>query len=244
MIIIIIKVKINPKIAPINTNPITWKEKIISLKYISSVIIVFCLVFGGIYLGFFTPTEGGAVGAFILLVQAIIRRRLTFQNFFRSLMKTVGITCMIFLIIFGAFLFKDFLALSQLPTFLGEFVVNLPVSKYLMLTSVILLFLIGGCFIPAIPMIMLLVPMVLPVIEKLGFSPIWFGVISILMVEAGDITPPVGVNVYLMSAMAKDVPINKIFLGALPFLIAILFLCVILVIFPEIALFLPEVMLK
>ncbi|MFH1487947.1 MAG: TRAP transporter large permease subunit [Pseudomonadota bacterium] len=127
---------------------------------------------------------------------------------------------------------------------MGNFVIGLPVSKYVMISAIMLLFLVGGCFIPAIPMIMLLVPMVLPVVIQLGFSPIWFGVISILMVEAGDITPPVGVNVFLMGAMAKDVPLSRIFIGALPFLISILVLCAILVVFPQIALFLPDVMLK
>ena len=244
MAIIILKVKMNPKLAPSNPDPISLREKLISLKDVWGVLVVFLMVLGGIYFGFFTPTEGGAVGAFILMIQALIRRRLNLHNLFGSLLRTAGITCMIFVIIFGAFLFKDFLALSQLPTIMGNFVVELPVSKYVMIAAIMLLFLVGGCFIPAIPMIMLLVPMVLPVVVKLGFSPIWFGVISILMVEAGDITPPVGVNVYLMGAMAKDVPLSRIFAGALPFLIAILALCVILVVFPQIALFLPEVMLK
>jgi len=244
MSIIILKVKMNPKLAPSNPDPISLREKLISLKDVWGVLVVFLMVLGGIYFGFFTPTEGGAVGAFILLIQALIRRRLNLHNLFGSLLRTAGITCMIFVIIFGAFLFKDFLALSQLPTIMGNFVVELPVSKYVMIAAIMLLFLVGGCFIPAIPMIMLLVPMVLPVVVKLGFSPIWFGVISILMVEAGDITPPVGVNVFLMGAMAKDVPLSRIFAGALPFLIAILALCVILVAFPQIALFLPEVMLK
>jgi tripartite ATP-independent transporter DctM subunit len=242
--IIIFRVKINPKLAPANPESIGWKEKLVSLKEVWGVLLVFFMVLGGIYFGFFTPTEGGAVGAFILLLQALLRRRLTIQNLFGSLIRTAGVTCMIFVIIFGAFLFKDFLALSQLPTIMGNFVVGLPVSKYVMISSIMMLFLVGGCFIPAIPMIMLLVPMVLPVVIQLGFNPIWFGVISILMVEAGDITPPVGVNVFLMGAMAKDVPLAKIFIGALPFLISILVLCVILVAFPQIALFLPEVMLK
>ena len=242
--IIIFRVKLNPKLAPSNPDPVSLREKLISLKEVWGVLVVFLMVLGGIYFGFFTPTEGGAVGAFILFTQALIRRRLTLRNLFGSLMRTAGVTCMIFVIIFGAFLFKDFLALSQLPTIMGNFVVELPVSKYVMISAIMLLFLVGGCFIPAIPMIMLLVPMVLPVVIQLGFSPIWFGVISILMVEAGDITPPVGVNVFLMGAMAKDVPLSRIFIGALPFLISILVLCAILVVFPQIALFLPEVMLK
>jgi tripartite ATP-independent transporter DctM subunit len=244
MAIIILRVKINPELAPANPESVSWRERLISLKDVWGVMTVFFLVIGGIYFGIFTPTEGGAAGAFILLVMALVRRRVTLQNLFTSLMRAAGITCMIFLIIFGAFLLKDFLALSQVPTVLGSFVVGLQVSKYVMIAAIILLFLVGGCFIPAIPMIMLLVPIVLPVVEKLGFSPIWFGVISILMVEAGDITPPVGVNVYLMGAMAKDVPLARIFSGALPFLISILALSALLIAFPQIALILPEVMLK
>ena len=244
MAIIIIRVKMNPKLAPANPESVSWREKLVSLKDVWGVLLVFCLVIGGIYLGIFTPTEGGASGAFILLIMALVRRRVTLQNLFGSLLRTAGVTCMIFLIIFGAFLLKDFLALSQLPTVLGNFVVGLQVSKYVMIAAIILLFLVGGCFIPAIPMIMLLVPIVLPIVEKIGFSPIWFGVISVLMVEAGDITPPVGVNVYLMGAMAKDVPLATIFSGALPFLISILVLCVALIAFPQIALILPELMLK
>ncbi len=243
MAIIIIRVKMNPKLAPANPEPVTWREKVLSLKDVWGVVVVFALVIGGIYLGFFTPTEAGAVGAFILLILALARRRLNFRNLFGSLLATAGLTCMIFVIIFGAFLFKDFMALSQLPTKLGHLVVELQVSRYLMVSLILILFLVLGCFIPAIPMIMLMVPIVLPVVESLGFSPIWFGVISVLMVEAGDITPPVGVNIFLISGMAKDVPITTIFRGALPFVISIIVVVILLVAFPQIALFLPEVML-
>ncbi len=159
-------------------------------------------------------------------------------------MATARVTCMIFVIIFGAFLFSDFMALSRMPTGLMNAISGLALPRHATLALIIMLFLILGCFIESIPMIILTVPVVLPVILSLGFSPIWFGVISVLMVEAALITPPVGMNVYVIGGVAKDIPVMKIFRGALPFLISIVVVVIILAVFPQIALFLPGIMIK
>lgn len=244
MAIVVFRVKMNPKLAPASPETIGWKERLLSLRDIWGVIVVFLLVMGGIYLGFFTPTEAGAVGAFVLFIFAIGRRRLNLRTLFDSLVATAGVCCMVFVIIFGAFLFSDFLALSRVPTELMSAVGGLEVSRYVILTLIIVLFLILGCFIESIPMIILTVPVVLPIILSLGFSPIWFGVISVLMVEAALITPPVGMNVYVIGGVAKSIPVMTIFRGALPFLISIVVVVIILVAIPQIALFLPNIMIK
>lgn len=245
MLIIVVRVKINPSLAPLNVAPITWKMRLSSLKDIWGVILVFFLVMGGIYQGFFTPTEAGAVGAFTLFIIALAKRKLTGQILFTSLIETAGITCMIFVIIFGAFLYSDFLALSRIPMELMNLVGNLNVSRYVIFALIILIYLVLGCFIESIPMIILTLPVVLPVILMLNFDPVWFGVIAVLMVEAALITPPVGMNVYIISGVTKStVPITVIFRGAMPFLIAIFAVIIVLTIFPQIALFLPNLMIK
>ena len=244
MLIVVVRVKLNPRLAPINLAPVSWREKFVSVKNVWQVLLVFFMVIGGIYMGIFTPTEGGAVGAFILFGLALFRGKVTVKNLFHSMIDTSVLTAMIFFIIFGAFLFKDFLALSQIATKLGNMVIELQLSKYPVIVAVIVLLLVLGTFMPEIPMIMLFAPVVLPTLKAVGWDPIWFGVICVLMVSAGEISPPIGGTVFMMAAMAKDVPVTRIFAGALPFAIAVVALCILLIAFPQIALFLPRVMLK
>ncbi len=242
--IVIARVKINPKLAPVNLEPINWKEKLLSLKDIWAVVLVFLLVIGGIYFGFVTPIEAGALGAFVLFLLGIARRKLTPHVIFDCLLSTAAVSCMVFAIIYGAFLFSTFIALSRLPDSLMNLIGGLDVSRHTILALIILLYLVLGCFIESIPMIILTMPSVLPVILALDFNPVWFGVIAVLMVEAALITPPVGMNVYVIKGVAKDIPVMVIFRSALPFLISIIVVVVILAVFPQIALFLPGLMIK
>ncbi len=244
MVLIIIRVKVNPKLAPSNPEAISWKERLFSLKEVWGVLLVFVLVIGGILFGIFTPTEAGGVGAFILFIFAIIRRRLTLRVLSRTLLTSATITCMIFFILFGALLFSDFLALSRVPTWMANALTGLETSRYVVLLIIVVIYLILGCFIESIPMIILTIPVMLPVIVALGFDPIWFGVIVVLMVEAALITPPVGMNVYVIAGVAKSIPVMSIFRGAAPFVISILVMVIILAAFPGIALFLPTIMVK
>ena len=243
-LIIIIRVMLKPELAPANTVAVGWKEKIVSLKDIWGVLLVFFLVMGGIFLGFFTPTEAGAVGAFTLLIFGLIRKRLTIDTFYRTLKESARTMCMIFIVIYGAFLFNDFLTLARVPMVMAEAVTSLPLSRYAIFSLIILLFVILGMFIEPIPMMIMTVPSVLPAIEFLGFSPIWFGVISVLMVEAALITPPVGINVFIISGVVENVPVMTIFKGVMPFLISIIIVVALLTVFPQIALFLPNIMMR
>lgn len=245
MSIVIVWVKINPSIAPkIVGETTSWKDRFLSLRNIWGVLVVFLLVMGGIYLGIFTPTEAGAVGAFILLLFAIGRKKMNRQILVTSMVTTAQVSGMIFLIIFGAIVFGDFLTIAQIPMQLASLIGGLHLGRYAVFTLIILLFLVLGCFIESVPMIILVVPIVLPIITSLGFSPIWFGVICILMVESALITPPVGMNVYVIAGVAKNIPVTSIFRGSQPFLISIIAVVIILAAFPQLALFLPNIMIK
>ncbi len=240
MAIVIIRVKMNPNLAPQNPDPVSWKERIFSLRSIWGVVVVVVLVMGGIYFGFFTPTEAGGVGAFFLFLFAIGRRRLNWRVLTRTLLSTATISCMIFVILYGAYLFGDFLALSRVPIELMKALTAMTSSKYVILLLIVIIYLVLGCFIESVPMIVLTVPVVLPVIVEVGFNPIWFGVIVVLMVEAALITPPVGMNVYVITGIMKNVSMMTVFRGAVPFVISILVVVILVAAFPIMALFLPS----
>lgn len=244
MSIVIIQVKINPNLAPSNPDPVSWKQKIIALKDIWGMLIVFVMVMGGIYFGIFTATEAGGMGAFVLFVFVILKRRMTRKILFGTLLRSATVTCMIFTILFGAYLFGDFLTLSQVPTQMINAMTAISDNKYVIFAMVVVVYLILGCFIESVPMLVLTVPILLPLIKAIGFDPIWFGVIVVMMVEAALITPPVGMNVFVISGLLKNVPMTTIFKGAVPFVIAILAVVILLVIFPQIATFLPRVAMK
>jgi len=236
--------KLNPALAPASTEKVSFKEKIVALKGIWETALVFFIVMGGIYLGFINPTEAGAVGAFALFIIAIIKRRLTGKMIVSCLLEATRITVMVLFLVAGATVFSYFLALSTIPTQVSVWIAGLEVSRYAVLAILLLIYFFLGCFLDSISMMVLTLPVVFPVIESLHFHPIWFGVVAVLMMEAGLITPPVGLNVYTLAGIAKDVPMAEIFKGAAPFLLAIILIVVILTLFPEIALFLPSLMGK
>jgi len=197
---------------------------------------------GGLFVGFFTPTEAGAVGALGTLILAIARRNLTWHGFITSLFETTRISCMILVIVAGATIFGHFLAISRIPFDTANWISGLQLPRYAIMLLIILLYLIGGCFIDALALIMLTVPIFYPVITHLGYDPLWFGVIIVLVTQIGVITPPVGINVYVVSGVARDVPLNIIFKGVVPLLIALIIGTLLLIPFPQIALFLPGLM--
>jgi tripartite ATP-independent transporter DctM subunit len=231
----------NPSLAPPGPKT-TFKEKIHSFAGVLEALVLFALVMGGIFFGIFTPTEAAAIGAFITLLIAIFRRQLDWQGFVQSLADTIKISCMIMVIVTGAVIFGHFLAITRLPFELAGWVGSLPLSRHAVMAVIILVYLLGGCFMDALAMIMLTIPIFFPVVTALGFDPIWFGVVIVLVTEMGVITPPVGVNVYVVYGVAKDVPLEAIFKGVLPMLAALLVCNIILMMFPSIALFLPSLM--
>ena len=239
--VIYLRVLKNPSLAP--PGPKTGlREKVRSFAGVLETLIIFALVMGGIFFGIFTPTEAAAAGAFLILVLAIIRRQLTWDGFVKSLADTTRISCMVMVIVTGAVIFGHFMAVTRVPYDLANWVSSLPLPNYAIMGVIIVVYLFGGCFMDALAMIMLTIPIFFPVSQALGYDPIWFGVVIVLITEMGVITPPVGVNVYVVYGVAKDVPLEVIFRGVLPMLIALLICNLILLIFPQIALFLPSLM--
>ncbi len=240
--IVIVQVKVDPGLAPATLGDVSLKEKILAFSGIWETLLVFFIVMGGIYLGFINPTEAGAIGATALFVIILLKRRLTLKNLSSSLLEAARISVLVLFLVAGANVFSYFLALSTIPMAVSSWMAGLQVSRYLILAIIILIYLILGCFLDAISMMVLTMPVIFPVIRTLGFDPIWFGVICVIMMEAGLITPPVGLNVYTLAGVVKDVPMQTIFRGAVPFLISMIVIVVLITIFPKIALFLPGMM--
>jgi C4-dicarboxylate transporter DctM subunit len=231
----------NPSRGPAGVKA-TWKGRVASLAGVVEMFALFALVMGGLFVGWFTPTEAGAAGAAGALIIPLVRRQLTWRGLFDSLVETTRITAMVFLIVTGATIFGHFMAVTRVPFELSEWLGAMEVSPKVIMGFIIFGYLIGGCFMDSLALITLTVPILYPVILKLGFDPIWFGVIIVLVGEMGVITPPVGINVYIIKGVAEDVPLETIFKGIFPFLVALIVCAVILIIFPQIALFLPGLM--
>jgi C4-dicarboxylate transporter DctM subunit len=238
---IIIWANLKPEIAPRGPN-FTIKEKLKSLSGLIETIILFLIVMGGLFFGIFTPTEAGAIGAFGTLLIAVVRRKISFQGFIQSLVETTRISCMILMVVAGATIFGHFLAVTRIPFDVANWVSGFNLPPHTIVGIIILVYLIGGCFIDALALITLTVPIFYPVIVSLGFDPVWFGVIIVLVTQIGVVTPPVGINVYVVSGVAKDVPLHVIFQGVIPLLFALLIGTFLLIPFPQIALFLPGFM--
>jgi C4-dicarboxylate transporter DctM subunit len=236
---IYIWVLISPRMAP-RVEKQGFIVKIRSLTGLIEVVVLFVVVMGGLFIGVFTPNEAGAVGAFGGLVIAIVRRQLSWHGFFMALSSSTVTTCMILMIVAGATVFGHFLAVSTIPSVLSGWVVGLPIPNWAVMLVIMFFFFIGGCFMDALGMILLTIPIFFPVAVSLGYDPIWFGVVIVLVTELGVITPPVGINVYVVNGVAKDVPLETIFKGALPFVMTLVTYLVIMMIFPQIALLLPN----
>ena len=241
MAVVVLWVKLNPGLAPASPREVGWKEKLLMLGNVWELVVVFILIMGGIYLGFFTPTEAGAVGAAILFFATLIKRKLNWSNLSVALKGTTRISVMLFVILAGAHMFTIFLALSGIPMATAAWLGGLEVSRYVILAVMLILYLVLGCFLDAVAMMVLTLPVIFPTVLALGFDPIWFGVIAVLMMNAGLITPPLGLNLFVIAEIAQQ-PTETVFRGAMRFLVAILVVVVIVTVFPQIALFLPGLM--
>ncbi|RLB14292.1 MAG: C4-dicarboxylate ABC transporter permease [Deltaproteobacteria bacterium] len=242
--IVIAMVKSNPSLAPVSLESTNLRDKFSSLLGIWEPLAIFLLVMGGIYSGFFTPTEAGAIGATVLLLVAIIKRKLNRGNLVDALLESVRISVMVLFLVAGANVFSYFLALSTIPMQLATWVAGLEVSRYLIHTIIVISYLFLGCFLDAISMMVLTMPVIFPVILALNFDPIWFGVIAVLMMEAGLITPPMGLNIFTVAGVEKETPVETIFRGVAPFLLSIFAIVILITIFPDLALFLPSMMMR
>ena len=222
---------------------VSMLAKFKSLLYGFPVLLLFFLVIGGIYLGWFTPVEASGIGAFGAFVIAIIRRKLTWAAFKDSLTDTVQTSAMIFIIMLGATIFGRFLAVTQLPEALADALLGMEVSRYWILLIIMIMYVVLGMFMDSMAMILVTLPIFYPVIQELGFHPIWFGIIVVRVAEIGLITPPVGMNLYVIQGIADKVPMGKVFRGATPFVVADFVHVVVLVAFPVLATFLPDLMM-
>jgi len=235
--------RINTGMAPtIQSCDLPLKEKFRALFNVWPIALLFGVVIGGIYGGIFTPTEAGGVGAFGALVLMLVRGKLNRGSFTKALSETSRTTAMVFFILIGATIFGYLLAVSQLPMLVGESIASLPVNRYLILAAVLLFITTLGLLMDTLAIIVLIVPVIYPAMLELGFDPIWFGVIMVKVSEMALITPPVGLNVYVVKAAAPDVELVTIFRGIVPFLVADVINVIILVAVPEISLFLPSLM--
>lgn len=241
MLAIYIQVRRNPQLAPTQAE-MAFRQKIASLRPVWPVILIFLLVMGGIYMGWFTPTEAAAGGAFIALVYSMIARRLTRKVLSQSLDQTARTTAMLFLILIGAVVFSRFLAVTRIPFELSEVVAGLAVSRYVVMVLILFVLLILGTFVEGLSLMVLTIPILYPLVTGLGFDGIWFGVVLVVMLNIGMVTPPVGMNVYVTAAVAKDVPLMVIFRGVIPLWFAMIACVILLVVFPQIVTFLPNLM--
>jgi C4-dicarboxylate transporter, DctM subunit len=219
----------------------TFRQKIRSLKKAWEVVLLFIVVIGGIYKGIFTPTEAAGIGAFGTFLFSLLRRKLNWSNFCQSLASTVETTGMLFLVILGAMIFGYFLSVTRLPTDFASIVSNLPVSRYVVLVMILAIILLLGCIMDSMAIVLLTIPVFYPLIQQLDFNPIWFGILVVRVTEMGLITPPVGLNVFIIKGIS-GVPIGTIFKGVIPHLIADFLQVVTLVVFPPFAMFLPGLM--
>lgn len=234
-----IQCKIDPDLGPV-APPIPLKKKLKSLLGISETLLLFILVMGGMFAGFFTPTEAAAIGAGGSLVVAAFRKKLTWKMLSQSLKETARTSCMVLIIVAGAVMFGHFLAVTHIPFELANWLATLSLPGWVIIAFIILFFLLAGCFVDALALVMLTIPIFYPVVINLGFDAIWFGVIIVVVTQMGVISPPVGVNVYVVAGIERDVPLQTVFKGSLPFLLALIVSAVILVAFPQISLWLPS----
>jgi len=220
--------------------PTTFKYKLRSILGIIEAAILFALTIGGMFLGWFSPTQAGAIGAGGALIIGLLRGQLSWKTFIESGKDGLLTSCMVMFIITGATVFGHFMAISDIPFILADWTTSLPLSTISIMGVIIFMYFIGGFFMDSMALVVVTIPIFFPVVQELGFDPIWFGVIVVLVAEMGVITPPVGVNVFVIKGIAPDIPLGTIFRGILPFLWAIIALTILLMIFPQIATFLPS----
>ena len=235
---IFIIVKKHPEMGPPGPK-VSLREKISSLKNTWMMLALFILVMGGIYGGIFTPTEAGAVGAFGSIVITFFTGKLKVKMLVDTLLQTGKMTSMILILLIGSMIFMNFLSISKLPFSVADYVANIELPKYLLFALIVFIYLLLGMIMDAMSSMVITVPIIYPTILVLGFDPVWFGVVMVMIVEMGLITPPVGMNVFVLSSVS-EVELATIFRGAAPFVAAIIVSIIIITIFPEIVLFIPN----
>lgn len=232
---------IDPEAGPAGPH-FTWEEKFQSLSKVWEVLLLFVVVIGGIYIGLFTPTEAAGIGAFGAFLSVLVRRAATIGQLFEALFDTVVLSASIFMILIGALIFSNFLNMTAMPSSLGNFVADKGLSPMMVMTLILIIYIFLGTILDSISMILLTIPLFFPLVDQLGFDPVWFGIIVVVITEISLITPPIGMNIFVLSSTAPDLPISTIYRGVLPFVAADLVRLVLLLLIPGLSLFLPTMM--
>ena len=238
IVIIYVWCRMNPSLGPKGVRS-SWKERMVSLKGIVGVLIIFVVVMGGLLEGFFTPTEAGSVGAFAVALLAFITRDINIKTLFKSLEESLVTACMVLFLIAGSAIFGHFITVTKIPMMAADWIIKLPLHPALIVVLIGLIYLVGGSFIDDLAFLMLATPIFYPVILKLGYDLIWFGVFIQLTVMIGVIIPPVAINAFVVRNVTHD-PLSVIYKGVTPFLLSFVFIIFLLFVFPQLALFIPS----
>jgi len=233
---------INPSFGPKGERS-RWKDRFSSLPPVIVVIAIFLVVVGGLMMGFFTPTEAGSVGTFAVLLLTLAKKDMDFKRFVKAIMETLRIACMVLMLIAGATILGHFFAVTRTPYFVAEWLGGLQVHPLVVMLIIIVVYLIGGSFIEDLAFLILATPIFLPVVIKIGYDPIWFGVIVSVITMIGVILPPMAINAFVVSGVTKE-PVQTVYNGIYPYIIGMTVCLIILLLFPEISLWLPNKFIK
>jgi tripartite ATP-independent transporter DctM subunit len=234
--------RINPAVAP-RSDRSTWGERIRSLPEVVWVLLVFLLVVGGIMEGFFTPTEAGGVGTFAVLLLALVKRDMTWKKYMTSVKEGLRTAIMVLMLVAGSSILGHFIAITNIPQNIADWVVALPLNRYLILILICIIYEIGGSFIDDLTFMILATPIFYPAVLKLGFDPIWFGILLGVVLMIGVVIPPVAICVFVVKNITKE-SMGTIYKGVTPFLISLGLMWILLLLFPQLALWLPSLMFK
>ncbi|WP_138069661.1 TRAP transporter large permease [Sulfitobacter sp. EhC04] len=244
--IVVVKVMVafNPSLGGNAAEPLTLSERLRMGAGIWKIGVIFLVSLGGIYLGWFSPTEAAAVGSALALIIAVFFADFSYQKLFEAMDETIRTTAILFLIFMGALMFSRFVALSKLPVHIVDIIQSWGLAPWLILTVIVAIYLVLGCFLDTVAMILVTAPVFLPVVESLGYNAVWFGILIVVVAEMGLITPPLGMNIFVIRAQMPDIDLIEIIRGVLPFLFAHLALVIALVTFPQIANWLPDLLMN
>ena len=235
---IALAVKIKPDLAP-RVDAVSWSERISSLKHVWAFIVLALSIIGSIYAGIATPTESAAIGATLSVVIALIYRRLTVKAIHGALLRTVSVTAMIMFLVIGGNIFAFLLSTLSIPQYVTETITALSVSKWAIMIIINIILLIMGCLLDPMAIMVIVLPIIFPIVTQLGFDPVWFGIVVTINVEMGMITPPVGLNLFILKGSVPGIKMNDIVGGALPFLLLLMLGLAIIMVFPPLAIWLP-----
>jgi C4-dicarboxylate transporter, DctM subunit len=241
MLTILVWCKINPNAGPAGPRS-GWGERVISLKAGGPVLILFVVVIGGIYTGIFTPTEGGAIGATVAFIIGLIMRRWTWTRFTQSLLETGKVVSMFFLIIVGGTMFTRFCAWCNVSGSISDLITTAGLPNMMFVIIILFVLFIAGCFIDLMPLMLIGVPIFHPIAVSMGVDPLWFAMLLCLSINVGALTPPVGLNMFVIKGLNKDIPMSTIYIGSIPFVAGTILAIIILFIVPPLVTWLPQVL--